>query len=143
MRENRSHGMGGEGNGVRERVQRALAGPVAESEKLLADLRDADAETRLSILASGWFRGLAAALEELAIAVDDLRAQPTPETPPGQPPGGQDIETPAQAPPAERPERIDLSDADPEQMIDTARKSREEVRKLRQEGEQARRRLEP
>src|SRR5438132_1376931 len=66
MRENPSHGMGGEGNGVRERVQRALAGPVAESEKLLADLGDADAETRLSILTSGWFRGLAAALGELA-----------------------------------------------------------------------------
>jgi hypothetical protein len=134
--------MGGEGNGVRERVRRALAGPVAESEKLLADLRDADAETRLSILASGWFRGLAAALEELAIAVDDLRAQPAAETPPGQPPAGQVIETPAHAPPAESPERIDLSEADPEQMIDTARKSREEATKLRREAEQARRRLE-
>ena len=142
MRENPSHGMGGEGNGVRERVQRALAGPVAESEKLLADLGDADAETRLSILASGWFRGLAAALEELAIAVDDLRAQPAAETPPAQPPARQVIETPAQIPPAESSERIDLSEGDPEQMIDAARKSREEATKLRQEAEQARRELE-
>src|SRR6266508_1956648 len=35
---------------MRERVRQAIAGPVAEAEKLLADLQDADADTRLSIL---------------------------------------------------------------------------------------------
>ena len=79
---------------------------------------------------------------ELTIAVDDLRAQPAAETPPAQPPARQVIETPAQVPPAESSERIDLSEGDPEQMIDAARKSREEATKLRQEAEQARHELE-
>jgi hypothetical protein len=49
--------------GLRERVQQAIAGPVGESERLLNDLPSADAETKLSILVSGWGRGLSAALE--------------------------------------------------------------------------------
>jgi len=66
--------------GLRERVQQAIAGPVGESERLLNDLPTADAETKLSILVSGWGRGLSAALEELAIAIDDLQGQRTTET---------------------------------------------------------------
>jgi hypothetical protein len=135
--------MAGEGSGVRERVRRAIAGPVAESEKLLADLRDAETETSLSILVSGWFRGLAAAIEELAIAVDDIRSQRAAESTSAGTIAEEGRATPSPAAPAaETSERVDLSEADAEQMIDTARNSREEAAKLRQEAEQARRELE-
>jgi hypothetical protein len=63
--------MTNEPDGLRERIREAIAQPVAEAEKLLSELTDVDRETKLSILISGWGRGLAAALEELAIAIDE------------------------------------------------------------------------
>ena len=62
--------------GLRERIRRAVQEPVNEAEKLLDELQDADGETKLSILISGWGRGLAAGLEELAIAIDEQPQQP-------------------------------------------------------------------
>ena len=123
--------------GLRERVQQAIAGPVGESERLLNDLPTADAETKLSILVSGWGRGLSAALEELAIAIDDLQGQRTTETPTATPPSGQAEETSS-----EPAERTDLTNADEAQLIDEARKSREETADAREKAKQARRRLE-
>jgi hypothetical protein len=123
--------------GLRERIQRAIAGPVGESERLLNDLPTADAETKLSILVSGWGRGLSAALEELAIAIDDLQGQRTTETPAPTPPSGQAEETSS-----EPAERTDLTNADEAQLIDEARKSREETADAREKAKQARRRLE-
>src|ERR671937_1148991 len=64
--------MNGEGSGLRERIRRAIEAPVDESQKLLSELKDASPETQLSLLISGWARGLAAGMEELAIAVDEL-----------------------------------------------------------------------
>src|SRR5436189_5864854 len=58
--------------GVRERVRDAIQTPVDAAEEELRELQDADVETRLTVLIDGWARGLAAALEELAIAVDEL-----------------------------------------------------------------------
>jgi len=127
---------------MRERVRQAIAGPVAEAEKLLAALQDADADTRLSILASGWFRGLAAALEELAIALDDLLAHPATETAVPPSPSKPNEETPSSPAAAKSSERVDLTEADAEQLREEARKSREETAKLRQEAERDRRRLE-
>ena len=46
--------------GLGERVRQAIERPVEESEKLLAELGEADAATRLPLLLSGWFRGLGA-----------------------------------------------------------------------------------
>jgi hypothetical protein len=123
--------------GLRERVQQAIAGPVGESERLLNDLPTADAETKLSILVSGWGRGLSAALEELAIAIDDLQGQRTTETPAATPPSEQAEETSS-----EPTERTDLTNADEAQLIDEARKSREETADAREKGKQAHRRLE-
>jgi hypothetical protein len=123
--------------GLRERVQQAIAGPVGESERLLNDLPTADAETKLSILVSGWGRGLSAALEELAIAIDDLQGQRTTETPAATPPSRQAEETSS-----EPAERTDLTNADEAQLIDEARKSREETADAREEAKQARRPLE-
>jgi class 3 adenylate cyclase len=59
--------------GVRERVVDAIGDPVNEAERLLAEAQHADEHTRLTILMTGWFRGLAAALEELAIELDEQR----------------------------------------------------------------------
>jgi hypothetical protein len=123
--------------GLRERIQQAIAGPVGESERLLSDLPTADAETKLSILVSGWGRGLSAALEELAIAIDDLQGQRTTETPAATPPSGQAEETSS-----EPAERTDLANADEAQLIDEASKSREETADAREKAKQARRRLE-
>jgi hypothetical protein len=123
--------------GLRERIQQAIAGPVGESERLLNDLPTADAETKLSILVSGWGRGLSAALEELAIAIDDLQGQRTTETPAATPPSGQAEETSS-----EPAERTDLANADEAQLIDEASKSREETADAREKAKQARRRLE-
>jgi hypothetical protein len=123
--------------GLRERVQQAIAGPVGESERLLNDLPTADAETKLSILISGWGRGLSAALEELAIAIDDLQGQRTTETPAATPLSRQAEETSS-----EPAERTDLTNADEGQLIDEARKSREETADAREKAKQARRQLE-
>ena len=57
----------------RERVQKAIEAPVDEAAKLLAESPAADLETRLAMRIDGWGRGLAAGLEELAIAVEELR----------------------------------------------------------------------
>jgi hypothetical protein len=64
----------------RERVRKAVEGPVAEAVKLLDEARSADTETRLMMLVNGWGRGLAAGLEELALAIDELRRLDSPES---------------------------------------------------------------
>ena len=113
---------------MRERVRRAIAGPVAEADKLIAELQDTDADTRVSILVSGWFRGLAAALEELSIAVDDLFAQRAAGNPGRRAATrGEREDAFAVQATAERSERIDLTEADDKQLSETARQSREET----------------
>jgi hypothetical protein len=123
--------------GLRERVQQAIAGPLGESERLLNDLPTADAETRLAILVNGWGRGLSAALEELAIAIDGLQGQRTTETPATTPPSRQTEETSS-----EPEERTELTNADEGQLIDEARKSRGETADASEKAKQARRQLE-
>src|SRR4051795_3576218 len=78
--------MNRQASGLRERIRKAIEAPVRDAEKLLNELSDADGDTRLSILISGWSRGLAAALEELAIAVDELRQPATRATAETSPP---------------------------------------------------------
>jgi hypothetical protein len=56
---------------LRDRVHKAIEGPVGQADKLLAEFEGADA-AKLEIVIGGWGRGIAAALEELAIAIDDL-----------------------------------------------------------------------
>jgi len=129
--------------GHRERVRQAVEAPVGEADKLLAELENADAETRLSILISGWGRGLAAGLEELALAVDELQRQELSTVPP--------LTSPAPAP--TRPSRpsstenrsaqADLADASEGQLADEARRSRGATADMRQETEEAKRELEP
>ena len=141
MRENPS-AMNREASGLRERIRLAIEAPVAAAEKQLNELRDADSETRLSILISGWSRGLASALEELAIAFDELQ-QPRPhaeaETSPATPVERADSE---QAATEEQAPHADLEEGGEERLSDEARRSREETAELQKQTEQARRELE-
>ena len=129
--------------GQRERVQHAIEAPVSEANKLLADLQNADSETRMSILISGWGRGLAAGLEELAIAVDELQRRnadttsvPTATTPTPSPAA-------RQAASEDRSAQVELEGASEAQLADEAKRSREETAELRKETEEARREFEP
>jgi hypothetical protein len=61
----------------RERVKQAIETPVDEAAKLLEELPHGDLETRVAILIDGWGRGLAAGLEEIAIAIGELRRAST------------------------------------------------------------------
>jgi hypothetical protein len=129
--------------GLRERVRKAIEGPVGQADELLADLVDAEAEARLEILISGWGRGLSAALEELAIAVEDLQAQPAGSAAP--PPRGSPLNvgaTPAELDESERSAPADRAADDEERLLDQAQRSRDETAELRKETEEARAELE-
>ncbi len=129
--------------GQRKRVQQAIEAPVSEANKLLEDLQNADSETRISILISGWGRGLAAGLEELAVAVDELQRQnadttsvPTAATPvPGA--------AAQRAASEDRSAQVDVEGASEAKLADEAKRSREETAELRKETEEARREFEP
>jgi hypothetical protein len=126
--------------GVRERVQEAIQAPVEAAAQELRELQDADVETRLTVLIDGWARGLAAALEELAVAIDDLeRRRPVPSA--GEQPAVPAVEEPARDV-GDRPEELDLEGAGEDRLIDEARRSRAATAELRKEGDEARRRLE-
>lgn len=120
----------------RERVRHAIEGPVEEAVKLVDASAAADVETRLSMLINGWGRGLAAGLEELAIAVGDLRRHPGPTAPEPEP----ELESARQRPPAksaepeqEEPEQDEDRSADEEELRRRAVRSREETAELREE----------
>jgi hypothetical protein len=131
--------------GLRERVQQAISSPVSEAEKLLAEAQHADAHERLSILVSGWFRGIAAALEEVALDVDALRsagAAGAGSAPPPLPQEGQAtaaassgaprFEEEPSEPKPEPGERADEA-ADEAALAERARASRAETEAVREE----------
>lgn len=136
--------MSSEPNGLRTRVRLAIETPVTESESLLNELTDADVETRLSILIRGWGRGVAAALEELAIAVEELqRTRPPQRAPePAEPTPIEDQAAEEQAAPEEHVPQANAADRGEEQLADQARRSREETAKLQEETEEVRSELE-
>jgi hypothetical protein len=129
-------------SGLRERIRQAIEAPVGEAEKLLNELKDADCETRLSILISGWSRGLAGALEELAIAVDELQQPGPPTTAETSPPPVAEEAGSEQAAKEEQAAHADLEEAGDERLLDEARRSREQTAEFQKEAEQARRELE-
>jgi hypothetical protein len=120
----------------RERVRRAVEAPVGEAAKLLDASPNADAHTRLTILIDGWGRGLAAGLEELAVAVRELeRSSATDREISTDEPGGEPSRG-AASPEGEqrgRGEARDLSEAGEEQLREEAQRSREETAALREE----------
>jgi hypothetical protein len=128
--------------GQHERVRRAIEGPVREAEKLLAELTNPSSETKLSILISGWGRGLAAALEELAIAIDQLQHERSGAPPATPPPAAAPEQAPPQAASEEESAQLDLRDASEERLLAEAKRSREQTAEVEKESEDARRQLE-
>jgi hypothetical protein len=128
---------------LRERIRQAIEAPVEEAEKLLNDLKDADSETRLTILISGWSRGLASALEELAIAVDELHQRGLRATAEPSPPMVAEEAVSEPAATEEQAAHPDVEEAGDERLLDEARRSREQTAELQRQTEQARRELEP
>lgn len=126
--------------GTRERVLRAIETPVTEADKLLEQLAEPDLATRLSILVSGWGRGLAAGLEEIAVALDELERDKRAEVPGARakPPKPPDRPT-AREEAAEEP--ADLAGLSEERLADEAERSRERTAALERETEKARRDL--
>jgi hypothetical protein len=128
--------------GLRERVRHAIKGPVEESHKLLDEAPNADVETKVSILVNGWFRGISAALEELAIAIDDLREGRSISAPDSG--ARRRVEEPKPPEPTvnDSSDEVSVAALADERLIDEARKSSEETAELRKEAEQLRRDLE-
>jgi hypothetical protein len=126
--------------GARERVRDAIAGPVDAAEQELLELEDADTATRLTVLIDGWARGLAGALEELAIAVDELERRLPETTEAAQEQAAPEVEEPT-IESEDRDDGVDLAGADEDELVVEARRSREATAELHEEGEEARRRL--
>ena len=57
---------------LQNRVHTALETPVVAAEKLAGELSEEDAHKRLAIQLDGWGRGIAGALEEIALELDSL-----------------------------------------------------------------------
>ena len=130
--------MSRQASGLRERIRLAIEGPVGEAEKLLNDLKDADSETRLTILISGWSRGLASALEELAIAVDEVYPGPRATAEP-KPPTAAEEAVAEQAAAEEQAAHADIEEAGDERLLEEARRSRDQTAELQKQTEEARR----
>ena len=117
--------------GVRERVQRAIEGPVADAAKLVDEAAHADDHTKLSLQLNGWFRGISAALEELAVELEVLREELTrppdaPLEPPSRPEPRREAE-PARQDPAD----ADTAALDEAGLAERARAARAETDELR------------
>jgi hypothetical protein len=115
---------------VRIRVHEAVEAAVRDAADL-AERSNADGETRLRMVVDGWGRGLAAALEELAVSLDELwrltaPSDPEPEQAPAPPPAPSRAEPAAESsPPA--------TDETEEQLRARAAASRAETKALGEE----------
>jgi hypothetical protein len=122
---------------VRDRVQKAVEGPTLEAARLLNELQHGSTEERLTILIDGWCRGLAGALEELAISIDDLersRDEPT-ETVRAAVQLGADADHEPTIDEAAREEPE--PPADEQQLAERAQQSRDATAALKQESSEA------
>jgi hypothetical protein len=128
--------------GVRERVQEAVNASTARAETILGEAAHADEHERLTILVNGWFQGIAAALEEIALELD-TRASPERETdavtsaPPEATPSTADQPSGA-AEEAEPEDGERAHGSDEEALLDRARASTKETQALRAERESER-----
>jgi hypothetical protein len=118
--------------GLRERVRMAIDGPVGEAQKLLDGAPGADEHARLSMLVNGWFRGIAGALEEIALEVDALRAERFEHVPaPASPQHNEELPAPAERRVEEGARTEEATDE--ATLAERARASREETAVLRKE----------
>ena len=112
-----------------ERVKKAIEAPVDEATKLLDESRDAELETRLAMRIDGWGRGLAAGLEELAVAIGELRRASSPDEPGAPAPTSRPLpaDDDAEAPREEHEPRTE------DELRADAARSREQTAELRDE----------
>lgn len=126
--------------GLRERVQAAVNASTGRAEKVLNEAAHADEHERLTILVNGWFQGIAAALEEIAIELD-RRAAPNGEPVAGgrdtagspRSSGGEDDQPKPKKQHREEPEPSESSDETT--LLEKARHSTNETQALRAERE--------
>ena len=119
---------------ARQRVHEAVEAAVREAAEL-AGRSNADGEARLQMLVDGWGRALTAALEELAVSLDELHrlvrpSEPELEPAPTPPPPEQVEGSP---PPAADESKDQDEDETEEQLRARAEASRAETEALREE----------
>jgi hypothetical protein len=120
----------------RERVRAAIDASVDAASRLREETPETEIEARLLAVIDGWGRGLAAGLEELAVAVEELRrlarepgeATPAPERQPAETATDDNAERGAD----ERDE-ADREPATVEQLNARAAASLQETRTLRRQ----------
>ena len=121
---------------ARQRVHEAVEAAVREAADL-AERSSAGGEDRLRILVDGWGRALSAALEELAVSLDELQrlvrpSEPEPEPAPAPPrPASPAEQVEGSPPPA--PDKGEDEDENEEQLRARAAASRAETKALREE----------
>ena len=121
---------------ARQRVHEAVEAAVREAADL-AERSNAGGEDRLRILVDGWGRALSAALEELAVSLDELQRlvrppEPEPEPAPAPPrPASPAEQVEGSPPPA--PDGGADEDENEEQLRARAAASRAETKALREE----------
>jgi hypothetical protein len=115
----------------------AIDAGVDDAQKVLREAASAGDDERLSILLNGWFRGIAAALEELAVELDTMRAaalESRKTIEPGEPRDAAPTETggPEETPSEEMSATEKRREPDDEQaLLARARASRAETSALR------------
>ena len=121
---------------ARQRVHEAVEAAVREAAEL-AEQSSAGGEDRLQILVDGWGRALAAALEELAVSLDELQRLVRPsELEPDQPPVPPRPAAPAEeveGSPPPVPDTGEDEGENEEQLRARAAASRAETKALREE----------
>ena len=121
---------------ARQRVHEAVEAAVREAADL-AERSNAGGEDRLRILVDGWGRALSAALEELAVSLDELQrlvrpSEPEPEPAPAPPRPASPAE-PVEGSPPPPPDKGEDEDENEEQLRARAAASRAETKALREE----------
>jgi len=119
---------------ARQRVHEAVEAAVREAADL-AERSNAGGEDRLRILVDGWGRALSAALEELAVSLDELQrlvrpSEPEPEPAPPRPASPAE---PVEGSPPPARDKAEDEDENEEQLRARAAASRAETKALREE----------
>lgn len=121
----------------RERVRAAIDAPVDAASKRRDETPETNIEARLLAVIDGWGRGLAAGLEELAVAVEELRRLARERGDEATPaPDRQPVETATDNNPergADKRDEAEREHATVEQLHARAAASRQETRTLRRQ----------
>lgn len=119
--------------GTADRVRAAIERPTNEASKLLAELQHASDAERLTVIVDSWCRGLAAAIEELAVGLDELERQRDEEPPSAAGTTRARLGAPKKQPEDEASrKRAGGIDADEDELLAKAQQSRAATEELRE-----------